>query len=211
MKVNERLGAFCGLEEGDVVMVVHEEVFGEDGRASGMSEDVEVFLQVGISIGVVLSDAVTGQLDLCGFIEASGQGVGLCLPCRREAAPAAGVFPFLAVAGGVDMDGNQEDLVGAELLADLIDPAAALLQGDVFPLRNQELDVEIQGEQLLSDAKGEVAVVGVFTEVPVRAALAGGVNAVAIVEEDLHSCRCCFCRQDEDKMWKSLFPWTAKN
>ena len=109
------------------------------------------------------------------------------------------------------MDRDQEDLVGAELLADLVDPAAALLQGDVFSLRNQELDVEAQGEQLLPDTEGEVAVVGVFMEVPVGAALARGVDAVAIVEEDLHSCRCCFCRQDEDKMWKSLFPWTAKN
>lgn len=204
VEVDERLGAFCGLEEGNVVMVVHEEVLCEDGRAAGVPEDVEVFLEIGVSVGGVFSDAVARQLVLRCFIEAGGQGVGLCLPGRRKAAPAAGVFPFFAAAGGIDMDGSQEDLVDAELLTDLVDPAAALLQGDVFSLRNQELDVEAQGEQLLPDAKGKVAVVGVFTEVPVGAAFARGVDAVAIVEEDFHSSQCLkFRAQNEKKMWKS--------
>ena len=154
-----------------------------------MPENVVVLLNVGISVGVVSPDAVAGQLGLCSFIEAGCQGIGFRLANSREAAPAAGVEPFFAVAGSVDVERDQEDLVGAVLLADLIDALAALGEGNVFTLGDQELDVEAQGGQLLPDAEGEVAVVGVFTEMPVGAAFARGVDSMAIVEENLHSCR----------------------
>lgn len=190
VQVHDGLGAFCGLEEGYIVPIIHEEVLGQDSRAGGMPEDVEVFLKVGISVGIIFPDTMAGQLGLRSFIEAGGQGIGLRLANSREAAPAAGVEPFFAVAGSIDVERDQEDLVGAELLADLIDALAALGEGNVFALGNQELDVKAQGSQLLPDAEGEVAVVGVFTEVPVGAAFARGVDAVAIVKENLHSQEC---------------------
>ena len=154
-----------------------------------MADDVEVLFDVGISVAVVFPDAVAWQLGLRCFVEAGGQGIGLRLANSRKAAPAAGIVPFFAIAGSVDVEGDQEDLVEAEMLADLIDASAALGEGNVFTLGNQELDIEAQGHQLLPNAEGEVAVVGVFTEVPVRATFARRIIAVAIVEEDLHSCR----------------------
>lgn len=154
-----------------------------------MPENVVVLLNVGISVGVVSPDAVAGQLGLRSFIKAGGQGIGLRLANSCKAAPAAGIVPFFAIAGSVDVEGDQEDLVGAEMLADLIDALAALGEGNVFTLGNQELDIEAQGRQLLQDAEGEVAVVGVFAEVPIRATFARRVDTMAIVEEDLHSCR----------------------
>ena len=192
MQVHDCLRAFCGLKEGYIVPIIHEEVLGQDSRAGGVPEDVEVFLQIRISVCSIFPDAVAGQLGLCSFIEAGCQGIGFRLANSREAAPAAGVEPFFAVAGSVDVERDQEDLVGAVLLADLIDALAAFGEGNVFALGNQELDVEAQGGQLLPDAEGEVAVVGIFTEVPVGAAFASGVDAVAIVEENLHSCRLGF-------------------
>ena len=200
MQVDDRLGAFCGLKEGYVVPIIHEEVLGQYSRAGGMPEDVEVFLQVRISVCSIFPDAMAGQLDLRSFIEAGGQGVGLRLAGSREAAPAAGVEPFFAVAGSVDVKRDQEDLVGAELLADRIDPTATLLQGDVLALGNQELDVEAKGKQLLLDAEGEVAVVGVFTEVPVGATFSRRVDAVAIVEEDCHSLSAWLYSEDGHNM-----------
>ena len=47
MEVNEGLLAFFAEEEGAVGGVVHEEVFGEDGGAGGVAEDVEVGFLVG--------------------------------------------------------------------------------------------------------------------------------------------------------------------
>ena len=154
-----------------------------------MPENVVVLLNVGISVGVVFPDAVAGQLGLRSFIEAGGQGIGLRLANSRKAAPAAGIVPFFAIAGSVDVEGDQEDLVGAEMLADLIDASAALGEGNVITLGNHELDIETQGRQLLPDAESEIAVVGVFTEVPVRATFAWRIDAVTIIEENLHSCR----------------------
>lgn len=49
MEVNKGLLAFFAEEEVAVGVVVHEEVFGEDGGAGGVAEEVEVFLEVDLS------------------------------------------------------------------------------------------------------------------------------------------------------------------
>ena len=87
------------------------------------------------------------------------------------------------------MDGEENYLIVAKLPADGVYASAALLQGDVFALGNYEMGVKAQGGESFPDQESEIAVVGVFAEVAVRAELAGRVKAVAIVEEDLHSCR----------------------
>ena len=53
MEVNEGLLAFFAEEESAVGGVVHEEVFGEDGGAGGVAEEVEVGFLVGIGIGIM--------------------------------------------------------------------------------------------------------------------------------------------------------------
>ena len=50
MEVNKGLLAFFAEEEVAVGVVVHEEVFGEDGGAGGVAEEVEVFLEVGVGV-----------------------------------------------------------------------------------------------------------------------------------------------------------------
>ena len=60
MEVNEGLLAFFAEEEGAVGGVVHEEVFGEDGRAGGMAEEVEVGFLVGVGIGRTLDQGTIG-------------------------------------------------------------------------------------------------------------------------------------------------------
>ena len=64
MEVNKGLLAFFAEEEVAVLVVVHEEVFGEDGRAAGMAEEVEVFLEVGVGVGVVGAETVAGEVGM---------------------------------------------------------------------------------------------------------------------------------------------------
>lgn len=140
-----------------------------------MADDVEVFLDVGISVGVVGPQAHSRQMVFRGFVQARCQGVGLGLAQGGEAAPAARVEPILAVSGSIDVDGEENYLVVAELLANGVYAAAALLQGDIFALRNYQLDIETQGCEAVADFDGKVAVVGVFAEVAVRTAFAWSV------------------------------------
>ena len=76
VEVNEGLLAFGAQEEGAVLVVVHEKVFGEDGRAGGVAEEVEVFLEVGVGVGVVGSASVAGEMGLGGGVEGGGEGIG---------------------------------------------------------------------------------------------------------------------------------------
>ena len=71
VKIIDGLGAFCGLKEGYIVPIIHEEVFCQDGRAPGMSESVEVLLDVGISVSIILPDVVSGELGLRRIVQAS--------------------------------------------------------------------------------------------------------------------------------------------
>ena len=85
------------------------------------------------------------------------------------------------------MDGDEEDVVFAQLAAPLVHAAAALGQGDVRFLRHQERGVQAPGLEGGYDATGKEPVLGVFQETAVGAPLALGVDAVAVVDEDLHS------------------------
>ena len=78
------------------------------------------------------------------------------------------------------MDGDENYLVAAELLANGVYAAAALLQVDVFALGDYELDIEAQGGEAFADEECEVAVVGIFAEMAVGAALAGRVKDGAL-------------------------------
>ena len=94
------------------------------------------------------------------------------------AAPACGVHPFGAVAGGVDVDGDEEDVGGALGCADGVGAADAFFEGDVFGFGDEELGVVAFGLEGCEDLVGEVAGVGVFEEGAVWGAFAGGVVAV---------------------------------
>ena len=152
-----------------------------------MAEEVEVFLEVGVAVGVVGAEALAGEVDLGGLVEAGGEGIGPGVATGGVGAPAGGVVPAVAVAGGVAVDGDEEDVVFAQLAAPLVHAAAALGQGDVRFLRDKEFGVEAEGEEAVHDAGGDEAVPGVFPELPVGRAFARRLDAVAVVDEDFHS------------------------
>ena len=98
------------------------------------------------------------------MLEAGGQGVGVGVATCGVGAPAGGVVPAAT--------------------------AAALGQGDVPFLRDEEFGIEAEGEEAVHDAGGDEPVSGVFPKHSVERALARRVDAVAVVEEGFHSWFC---------------------
>lgn len=187
MEVNKRLLAFFAEEEVTVLVVVHEEVFGEDGGAAGVAEEVEGGFLVGVAVGVVGAEEHAGEVGLGGGVEGGGEGIGPGVSTGGVGAPAAGGEPAVTVTGGVAVDGDEEDVVFAQLATPLVHAAAALGQGDVRFLRHQERGVQAPCLKGGDDEAGKEPVLGVFQETTVGAPLALGVDAVAVVDEDFHS------------------------
>ena len=76
-----------------------------------MEEDVEVLFQIGVAVGVVVAEAHSGEMAGGGIVEACGQSVGAGVATGGVGAPAACVHPAVAVAGGIDVDGDEDDVV----------------------------------------------------------------------------------------------------
>ena len=93
-----------------------------------MAEEGEAGFQVGVAVGVVRADAVTGEVDLGGGVEGGGEGIGPGVATGGVGASAAGGEPAVATAGGVAVDGDEEDVVFAQLAAPLVHAAATLGQ-----------------------------------------------------------------------------------
>ena len=155
-----------------------------------MEEDVEVLFQIGVAVGVVGAEAHSGEMAGGSIVEAGGQSVGAGVTSVGVCAPAAGVHPAVAVTGGVDVDGNEDDVIFAEAAAPVVDAATALRQGDVFLLGDEEFGIIALGGQGRDDSAGNAAGIGVFEEAAVGAALAGSFTAVAVIDEDFHSWSC---------------------
>ena len=70
MRIYDSLLTSSTLEVLKIRMIVHEEVFCEDCGTEGVAEDVEVFFPVGVSVGLVCSDAFAWEVFYCSFVEA---------------------------------------------------------------------------------------------------------------------------------------------
>ena len=85
----------------------------------GVAEDVEVFFPVGGAFaGVVGADSFAFEDVAGGLVEAGGEGVGESVAFGGVAGPAGGGVPTGAVAGGVDVEGDEEDVGGVFGCAD---------------------------------------------------------------------------------------------
>lgn len=121
-----------------------------------------------------------------GFIETICKAVAGGLSVGGVGAPAAGIHPLGAVSGGVDMDGDDTDIVGAKLGAAFVDTAHALRERDVVFFGDEEFGVVAAVLEVEGDEDGNLPIAKVFTEATVRRTLARGVEAVAVVKKDFH-------------------------
>jgi len=109
--------AFVGFQKEAVVGVVVEEILRQGDAAECVLQDVEVALPVGITVRVVLPELVTREPKRSGSVEAIGQMITGGLATGSVAGLAAGVHPLLTVAGSIGVDGDQADILLAQLSA----------------------------------------------------------------------------------------------
>lgn len=93
-------------------------------------------------------------------------------------------MPLAVGACGVDVDGHQDDMVFANLVADLVYPFDTSFERDVFELRDQELSVVVAVLEMRHDGGGNPTRVLIFLEVAIRRALARRFSAVTVVDQD---------------------------
>ena len=173
-----------------VGLVVHEEVFGEDCGAAGVSKEVEGGLDVGIAVAEVHPEALVGDVDLGSVVEAGGEAVGWSVLGSGVGAPAGGVVPAVAFASSVAMDGDEDDVLFAEGVAEAVDAVAALEEADIVFFRYQKFGVVALGLEGGDYAAGEKPVFGVFQKVSIGAPLSLCAHSVAVVDQDFHSWFC---------------------
>lgn len=186
VEVDNGLAPSGGFEEAEVFGVVVEEALREGGSAAGAGKDGEAGLKVGVAIGVVFPDLVSGEVEFGCLVEAVCQPVASSLAFGGVTAPAPGVHPLPAVAGCVGVDGDQADVAAAQLAAPGIDALDAGAEGDVVFFGNEDGGVVAGESELFCYRCRYVAVEAVFLEAAVGAAFARGVAPVAGVEKDFH-------------------------
>ncbi len=75
VEIDDGLGAFSGFQECHVLFIVLEEILGEDSRATGVAEDVEVALDIRIAIRVVFTEPVIRKPVFGGLVEGRCEAV----------------------------------------------------------------------------------------------------------------------------------------
>ena len=88
------------------------------------------------AVGVV--GALAGKVAAGGLVEAGGEGVGAGVATGGVGAPAGGIVPAVAPAGGVGVNGDVEHVVLAQAPAVVAHAAAALGQRDVGLFGDEE-------------------------------------------------------------------------
>lgn len=186
VEVDDGLAAGDGFEEGEVIGIVVEKVLREGAGAEGVLQDSEVGFPVGVSVGIVFPKLMAGKVEGGGFIEAGGEAVAGGLATGGVAAPAAGVHPLSTVSGSVGVDGDQADILLAQLPAPGVGTLDAGAEGYVVVFRNKEVGIVAGVFQLPDDGGGNLPSVAPFVVTAVRGAFAGGVGAVSVVDQYFH-------------------------
>lgn len=178
--------SFIGLQEPERKFTILEPIFRKTSRAEGMNQQVEVALDVRITVGVVLADAVSGKMNLRCSIEGVGQLIPGRLATGSVTAPAGGIVPSVAFSGGINVDGDQKHILLAQLPAPSIHALGTGLLTDIVGLRDQQLSIIAPIYEVLDNAGGNETVVGVFPEAAIGRPLSRSIDAMTIIDQDFH-------------------------
>lgn len=93
-------------------------------------------------------------------------------------------MPLAVGADGVDVDGHEDDMVFANLVANLVYPLDARFERYIFKLGHQEFRVVVAILEMRHDGGGNLTRVLIFLEVAIRRAFAWRFPAVTVVDQD---------------------------
>ena len=82
------------FEEAERDLRVHEPVFRQDRCAVGVLQDVERFLEVGITVRVIGPEPVAWKVPLGGFVQAGSQLVGQGVAFATDTLPCPGIVAY---------------------------------------------------------------------------------------------------------------------
>lgn len=146
-----------------------------------MPEEVEVGLEVWVSVGVVLPDTVAFKVPSSSSIKRIGESITSGLATGCVAGPAGGVIPLVPLSRCVDVNGDQADVLFAEIAAMIIHTSHPLLQADIVFLRHKQLSIIPPVLEVSTDGSCNEAVLSILQEAPVWRALSLRITAMAVV------------------------------
>lgn len=170
----------------DVGMGVHEEVFGEYGGTTSVLQNVEAFFLVAVAIGKVGADALAYKILAGGIVNMFGEEVAGALTRIGVGFEAGGIHPFAAIAGGIDVYTDDNDIFRAFLVAHAVDTFATEGEGDIVGLGHQDLGIATFRIEAAYHLGGNLAGVAVFAESSVRAAFPGCFLTMSVVDQNFN-------------------------
>ena len=189
VEVNNRLLSFVAQQEFAAADAIHKSILGKAACTGGMPENIKCRFLIRVSVRVIEAHPMSGQVLQGGLAEIVGENITGSLTRSSVAAPAFRIVPFVSVAGGVHVDGNQTDVALAQLQAKPVYSPAAFIKRNVFVFRNQEFRIKTEGGETGHHAPGNFTVVRPFKETAVRGALSCSFPAVSVVNQDFHRTR----------------------
>ena len=181
MQLDNGVLSFVAQEEVAGTLAVHKSVFRQCCSARSVAKEVEGSFLIRIPVRIVEAHPMTGQVLQSGLAKIIRKSISGGLSSGGVAAPAIGIVPFVATAGGVHVNGDQSNVARSQLRAKEVGPAAALGERYIFVFRNQEFGVETEGGEGGHNPAGNFPVVRPFEEAAVRRALSCSFPAVSVV------------------------------
>lgn len=151
MQVDNGLASCGRQQEPTILLVVHEQILGQNRRAKRMLQQIERRLNIRVAVGIVHAELVAGEVILGGDVEEAGDVVGFRVAGEGVSAPAAGVHPLRTVAGCIDVDGDENGVGYAVDVGNPVDTVYAFLEGDIFGLSDDKLCVVASGNEALDN------------------------------------------------------------
>lgn len=184
MQVDDGLAALGGEQEPAILLVVHEQILGQNRRAKRVLQHIERRLDIRVAVGIVRTDLLSGQVLLRSQVQTVGNVVRLRVPGESIGAPAAGIHPLGAVTGRIDVDREKQGVGYAVLAGNPVDTVHTLLQGDILQLGDNDFSIVPPENEPLGDGVGDLAVVAPLHQGAVGRGFTFGVDAVADVDDN---------------------------
>ena len=87
-------------------MRIHKHILYKYAWTKGSPDDVEIRLQIRVAVGVVGTDSLAGKMEFCGIVQAGSKCISPGVSPGGVGAPAGGIVPAVAPAGGIGVDGR---------------------------------------------------------------------------------------------------------